>query len=367
MQISIPSKECILSLDVKNIILNWNSTFSPTYKIRIFQLDRQNNQRTVDEYPVESTIVKDESLALVVIPRPDFCHKLVFSVNAILLYAPASSEESQQIGLPVLEMDFKDIGDASFEVAYSDVLQRDTNSFLTCFVAREVFDLVAKIDHAENFETAISVKCGCEQIDLKSVKKLFWIRNTNVELEGNLIEVLQKEDNIFELKIIAQNEDILFQILHHLYKKIDGLCIVPKSHEIYLHHQGNSESNTQNFAEKLRKQLELFEEFHKNEIRRCSRANYLKFRAELDKLQLETDLLYLKCYPSIPFSNVRNMKKFALISQKVQIVDCSFLLMKFVIHPYQLNSQEVENNCAIAPPGTRPGVSITGNSSCKIN
>ncbi|KAK9745703.1 hypothetical protein QE152_g6691 [Popillia japonica] len=184
----------------------------------------------------------------------------------------------------------------------------------------------------QNLARDLYVQCGYEEISLSSGKILFLVNNSD-DPNGSFIEITQGDAcDIFKLRIMCSNEDVLFKILHIIYEKIEGICILPISHEAYLHHLSNSQDdrvmnqekfaqsirkqldhfqdfcksavrdrvmNQEKFAQSIRKQLDHFQDFCKSAVRECGRENYLKFRSKLNELQLETDVLYSKCYNNL--------------------------------------------------------------------
>ncbi|KAK9745707.1 hypothetical protein QE152_g6692 [Popillia japonica] len=99
----------------------------------------------LNEYPAESSTITNESVIFLTVKVPDFCHRLAFNSEGIILYKTNASEEVHQINLPNLNMSCKDLNDASLKIRTEDILHKDAKSILTYLVGNEDFDLVAKI------------------------------------------------------------------------------------------------------------------------------------------------------------------------------------------------------------------------------
>lgn len=290
-------------LNIEAVIVNWTSGYSPVYETKIFQMNPPNSLIFLNEYPAESSTITNESVIFLTVKVPDFCHRLAFNSEGIILYKTNASEEVHQINLPNLNMSCKDLNDASLKIRTEDILHKDAKSILTYLVGNEDFDLVAKMKDNQNLVRDLYVQCGYEEISLSSGKILFLVNNSD-DPNGSFIEITQGDAcDIFKLRIMCSNEDVLFKILHIIYEKIDGICILPTSHEAYLHHLSNSQDdrvmNQEKFAQSIRKQLDHFQDFCKSAVRECGCENYLKFRSKLNELQLETDVLYSKCYNNL--------------------------------------------------------------------
>ncbi|KAF5275232.1 hypothetical protein FQR65_LT04266 [Abscondita terminalis] len=190
--------------------------------------DDKNN--FIENEYVRTFNINKSATIVVTFSIPAFAERQIYELDGLLTYEYNSKKLNCIV--PTIEISSQTIIDPDFALKKSDIVSGDEKSFLTILSANHGIHLIAEYESKNHsLEKCLEFDCRFNKINIASKKRSVFLVDCLSEVLNNTVVVLEgHDDGLYDFIIYAQDDKMCQLLLHHVYKLIPGILILPRSY-----------------------------------------------------------------------------------------------------------------------------------------